>query len=381
MLFILLISVAAVLYSYFGYLCLLSIASQFVKREHIPDVNFLPTVSLLISVYNEEKIIEEKIRNSLKMDYPAELLEIIVISDGSTDNTDQNIKNYEQDGVILQRYDGRIGKTACLNQAVPKCSGDIVIFSDANSMYDQEAIRNLVRHFQNDDIGLVTGRTKYLMEIGSVITESTGLYTKLEVMTKRFESKIGSCIGADGAMFAIRKSLYKPLAFYDINDFVIPLTVIEKGYRAVIEEQAFCFEKTAEGSKGEFNRQVRITTRTIRAIFNHSKLLNPLRFPVIAFELISHKVLKFLTPLFLAIVFVTSMLLMQGGLGFMMTFLLQLFMYGATWLHHKTKYKISNRLFTLLSSFIMVSVAYLFGWLKYFSGETYSTWEPERKQD
>ncbi len=350
------------------------------KRSSQNQMNLTnPMVTLIISAYNEEKVIEEKIRNSLKLDYPVELLEIIVISDGSTDKTNQIVSKYEQNGVILQHYEGRIGKTACLNQAIAKCSGDLVIFSDANSMYNQDAVRQLVHHFQRDDIGLVTGRTKYLMETDNVTTESTSLYTRLEVLTKHFESRIGSCIGADGAIFAIRKTLYSPLASYDINDFVIPLTVIEKGYRVILEEQAFCFEKTAEGSKGEFNRQVRITNRTLRAIFNHIQLLNPFRYPVIAFEVVSHKVLKFLTPLFIAVIFVTSMVLMQQSRVFMMIFFLQLFIYGAIWLHHKTKYKISNRLFTLLSSFIMVSVAYLIGWLKYFSGETYSTWEPERK--
>jgi len=381
MLLVFLISIGAVCYAYFGYLCLLWIAALFVKREKIDGVDFLPTVSLLISVYNEEQVIEEKIHNSLKLDYPSELLEIIVISDGSTDNTNQIVKFYNQNGIILQHYEGRIGKTACLNLAIPKCTGMIIIFSDANSMYEKGAVRQLVRHFHKDTIGLVTGRTKYLMKTDNVTMESTSLYTKLEVLTKRFESRIGSCIGADGAIFAIRKILYSPLASYDINDFVIPLTVIEKGYRAVLEEQAFCFENTAEESKGEFNRQVRITNRTLRAIFNHRQLLNPFRYPVITFELVSHKVLKFLTPLLLAAIFVTSMLLMQMSIVFIIFSFLQLFVYGTILMQHKTKYKISNRLFTLVSSFIMVSAAYLMGWMKYFSGETFSTWEPERKQD
>ena len=381
MLYVFLISVAAVFYSYFGYLCLLWIVSGFVKECSCVDAGALPSVSLLISVYNEEGVIEEKVRNSLAIDYPKEMFEINVVSDGSTDNTDQIVKKYEQNGVILQHYEGRIGKTACLNQAVQKSCGDIVIFSDANSMYDQDAVRQLVCYFQNDDIGLVTGRTKYLMDTGNVTTESTGLYTRLEVMTKRFESKIGSCIGADGAMFAIRKSLYSPLASYDINDFVIPLTVIEKGYRAIVAEHAFCFEKTAKGSKGEFNRQVRITTRTIRAIFNHSHLLNPLHFSVIAFELVSHKLLKFFTPFFLVLIFFSSLFLMQKSILFMAFSLLQLLIYGSICLTQMAGIKVSNRMFRLLFSFVIVSAAYMVGWVKYFEGETFSTWEPERKQE
>lgn len=381
MLLVFLISVFAVVYTYIGYLGLLWILSNFVGKEIVATEILSPRVSLLISVYNEEEVIAEKIRNSLAIDYPDKLFEIVVVSDGSTDNTNQIVKEFEQNGVILQYYQGRIGKTACLNQAVAGCSGEIVIFSDANSMYEQNAVQHLVRHFQEESIGLVSGRTKYLMETDNETTESTSLYTKLEVITKRFESQIGSCIGADGAIFAIRKKLYSPLAPYDINDFVIPLIIVEKGFRAILEEQAFCYEQTAEASKGEFNRQVRITNRTLRAIFNHYQLLNPFRYPIISFELVSHKLLKFLTPIFLTAIFFSSMFLMQQGMVFIIFFFLQLIAYVMVWLQHKAIFTLPNRLFTLFSSFILVNTAYLMGWLKYFSGETYSTWEPERKQE
>lgn len=380
MFLIFLISIIILVYVYFGYILFLRLASFFVRSSAIGDSDYLINVTLLISVYNEERIIDAKIRNSLNLNYPSNLLEIIVVSDGSTDNTNNIVNKYKQNGVLLQHYDGRIGKTACLNQAISKCNGEIVIFSDANSMYDREAVRHIVRHFQKDDIGLVTGRTKYLVESDDRVTESTSLYTILEVLTKRLESRIGSCIGADGAIFAIRKKIYSPLAPHDINDFVLPLTVVEKGYRVILEEQAFCLEKTAQGSKGEFNRQVRITNRTLRAIFNHRHLLNPFKYPLISFEILSHKILRFLTPLFLAAIFTSSLFLADRSVFLMTIFVLQISLYVSLLFFYKAGYTVKNRLYALFASFIMVSIAYLIGWQKYLSGETFATWEPDRKK-
>lgn len=375
------ICVGMVFYAYLGYPAVLWFISIFFEKNRRERSDNLPSVSLIISVYNEEEIIEEKIHNTLAIDYPSELFEIYVVSDGSTDRTDELVNKYRSKGILLQHYEGRIGKSACLNLAVPKCSGEIVVFSDANSMYDTHAIKELVRGFTSNDIGLVTGRTQYLVEQDDGVTDSTGLYTRLEVLTKYFESRIGSCIGADGAIFALRKALFTPLASYDINDFVIPLTVIEKGYRVVLARQAFCTEKTAEGAKGEFNRQVRITGRTLRAIFNHRQLLNPLRFPMVSFELVSHKLIKFLTPFFLGAILLASFFLMWDSMIFKALFLVQVLMYTFIWMQHHFGISVPSRLLGWLSSFVMVNVAYCVGWVKYFSGETFSTWEPERQQE
>lgn len=382
MIFIFWLCIAAVFYAYFGYPLILWLIARFISnKQALPHTTKLPSVSLIISAYNEEDVIEEKILNSLSLDYPKELLEIIVVSDGSTDHTNEIAIKYSNEGVILQVYEGRIGKTACLNQAVPKCISDIIIFSDANSMYDESAVKQLVKHFQLPDVALVTGRTKYLSGSESAVTGSTGFYTKLETVTKRLESELGSCIGADGAIFAIRKEFYKPLSSYDINDLVIPLRILKSGYRAVIEENAFCYEKTAKDTKGEFSRQVRITNRTVRALFNHKQLLNPFKFPVISFEIISHKLLKLLTPFFLIIILISNLLMVTQGIFFAFTLVFQLLFYGTALLNHVSKNNSPNRLSSVISSFVVVSIAYLMGWIKYFAGETFSTWEPERKQD
>ena len=245
-------SIFVILYAYFGYpLCLYIISFTKPRRKIETITSRNPKVSLLISAYNEENVIEDKILNSLSLNYPKDLLEIVVVSDASVDRTDEIVRFYIQKGVLLRSYEGRIGKTACLNKAVPLSKGDIIVFSDANSKYDRDAIKHLVKRFNDPKVGLGTGSTKYNSKNPNSVSGSVGAYSKIEEITKKLESKIGSCVGADGAIFAIRKQLYQPLKEYDINDFVIPLHIIRQGYRAVLVEHAFCTEETAKGISGD----------------------------------------------------------------------------------------------------------------------------------
>ena len=379
-------SIFAIFYTYFGYpIALWTIA--FLKPNKLNELKqpndhnkpYEPTVSLLISAYNEEGIIKEKLKNALSLHYPTDKLEVIVISDASEDKTDEYVKQFSGDGVRLLRQETRQGKTAALNIAVPQARGEIIVFSDANSMYDRRAIKKLVKNFKNPAIGFVTGRTKYISSKGSLATESTSLYNKLERIVKRLESQIGSCVGADGAIFAIRKELYKPLNPYDINDFVIPLNIVEQGYRGVLDDEAFCMEETVRDTEGEFKRQVRITSRTIRAIVNNKALLNPMKFPLFTFELISHKLLKFMLPFLIITAFITNCLIVATGFLYYFTIALQVcFCVLAYWGHIDEKTQNGNRLTSMPYTFSLVNLAIFLGWIKYFSGETYSTWSPER---
>lgn len=203
------ISLAAILYTYIGYPFVLWILSFFKRKTpNVPLLNYQPKVSLLISAYNEEWIIRDKVINALSLEYPKDKLEIIVVSDASEDNTDKYVREFSTNGVRVIRQEERRGKTAALNLAVPETKGEIIIFSDANSFYDKKSISKLVSHFADPNIGLVSGSTKYFSAQGDRIMESANLYTRLERVTKRLESRLGSCVGADGAIFAIRKELY-----------------------------------------------------------------------------------------------------------------------------------------------------------------------------
>lgn len=337
----------------------------------------LPRVSLLISVYNEETVIDNKIRNALSMDYQKDLLEIVVVSDGSTDRTDEIVTQYATEGVVLRSYPGRIGKTECLNRAVPLAHGEIIVFSDANSEYDKYAIREMVRHFNKGSVGFVTGATRYLSGEGDHLRESIEIYSKIEHITKRLESVFGSCVGADGAIFSTRKSLYRRLNPYDINDLVTPFLIIKQRFQGIFEGRAWCFEKTAKDVRGEFSRQVRITNRTIRAIVNNRELLNPFRYGFFSFALFSHKICKLLTPFFLLFMLFSSAVLIPQGLFYGLMFAGQVLFYslaGAAFLSHWG----FSRFASIPKTFTASNFAIVIGWLKYFRGDTHTTWTTVR---
>jgi len=376
------VALLAILYAYVGYPALLWLLSRLTRldeRSRAEQSTRLPSVSLIVSAYNEEKVIGEKLKNALSLDFPRELLEIVVVSDGSTDRTGELVLQFAHQGVVLRHFEGRIGKTACLNRALPLATGQIIVFSDANSDYEKGALKALVHPFNKSTVGFVTGWTKYGSGDG-VAADSLGLYSRIELITKELESRVGSCIGADGAIFAIRKELYLPLKDYDINDFVIPLSINQQGYRGVLQRDAICFEKDAGGAKGEFHRQVRITNRTIRAIVNYRQLLNPLRFGLLSFELFSHKVCKFLVPLFMVALLVTNPVLAEQGGFFLMVLVAQGTFYAAAGAAlFVPKGSLFSRIVEAARTFVVVNTAIALAWVKYLQGETYTTWSPTNR--
>jgi len=377
------VSLLAISYAYIGYPAILWLASRlggFGQKNAAGQGTQLPSVTLIVSAYNEESVIGEKIENALSLDYPRELLEIVIISDGSTDRTGEIVLKFANQGVVLRHYEGRIGKTACLNRALPLAAGGIIVFSDANSTYEKGALKALLRPFQDKTVGFVTGWTQYGSGEDMSAADSLGVYSKLELITKELESRLGSCIGADGAIFAIRKELYLPLNDYDINDFVIPLSINEQGYRGVLQREAICFEKDAGSPKGEFRRQVRITSRTIRATMNYRQLLNPFRFGLLSFELFSHKVCKFLVPIFMVAMLVTNLILAVNGTFFLMALIAQgIFYVAAGSASFVPKKSVLSRMVEAAKIFVVVNAAIALAWAKYWQGETYTTWSPTNR--
>lgn len=361
------------IYSYAVYPLILYGVSRALHRNWHQQ-NIEPSVSVIISVYNEEAVIREKLSNALALDYPGELLEIVVSSDGSTDRTNEIVSEISDPRLVLKAFTDRLGKTACLNRVVPEARGEIVIFTDANSIFPQDLVRNVVGNFADKDIGLVTGWTKYTDVSGS--NETTGLYTRIEKITKYCESLVASCVGADGAVFAMRKNLYRPLRDDDINDFVIPLHVIEQGKRVVLDPEAFCWELSTTEAFSEYRRQVRITTRTLRAIRRNIRFLNPFRFGHFAFFLFSHKVLRFLVPFFIVGVLVTNVLIFRGS--HLYTFLLsgQCLIFGLAVLSMVGLFR--GRIAAILQYFFTTAGAQAVGWLRMFSGISDKTWTPQR---
>jgi len=356
-------------YSYVIYPLLLKLLKPFYDLEIRSGDDTCP-VTIIISAYNEATVIGKKIENSLALEYPQNELEIIVVSDGSTDGTDEIVRQYAGRNVVLISSEIRRGKTAGLNTALTRVNGEIVIFTDADSMFPIDTVKKISEFFNDDSVGLVTGTTSYMVEGEEGMARSTGIYTKLEKLIKYLETLSGSCVGADGAIFAIRKNLYMPLRDDDINDFIIPLNVIRSGKRVVLREDLICIEPPSTDEKSAFLRQARISNRTLRALFRNVDLLNFIKFKNFSFKLISHKYIRLSTPLFMLALIPLNLFLLGKGNQFVFLMIAQVIFYGVAIVGSKIE------LFKSFHHFVLVQIAILYGWYLYLRGENMVTWNP-----
>ncbi len=305
-------SVAIIVYNYFLYPVILIIARKLTRnRAELKTADFTPRVTLIISAFNEDKVIGQKIENALSLDYPRDRLEVLVVSDASTDKTDAIVREWEKKDarVRLLRMPERRGKTAGLNRAVQEARGEILVFSDANAIYNINAIKELVKYFQRPDVGYVVGKAVYLEEGASPAGNSEGLYWKYELWLKELESDFHSVVGGDGAIYAIRKELFDPLQEDDINDFVNPLQIIAKGFRGVFNPRAVCYEYAADQFEKEYNRKRRIVNRSWRAFKRYLHLFSWSRHGKFLFLLFSHKVIRWFNWVFLAAIYISTIII------------------------------------------------------------------------
>ncbi|MGE3999267.1 MAG: glycosyltransferase family 2 protein, partial [Planctomycetaceae bacterium] len=282
-------SFTAVAATYAVYPACLLVLSRFRQRTQPQPLE--PSTTLIISAFNEADVIREKLENSLALDYPADRLEVMVISDASQDGTDDIVRSFSDSGVRLCRKEQRRGKSAGLSRFVPQASGEILVFSDANSIYEPDAIRRLVRHFNDDGVGFVVGHQRYYDD-ASISSTSESLYWRYETAIKVLESRVGSVVCGDGAIMAIRSELFEPLSADDINDLALPLKIVIRGYRGVFDPEAICYEHTAADMAAEFRRRVRIVNRSFRAVYRNWKALSPIHVGWFAVQLFLHKVVR-----------------------------------------------------------------------------------------
>ena len=285
----------------------------------------LPSVTLIIAAYNEERVIEAKIRNSLETDYPRERLHILVVSDGSTDSTSQIVKRFQDQGVQSLHEPARRGKTAALNRAVARATSEIVVFSDANNMFEKNALRELVRHFSDPRIGGVCGLKQIYDSPERESSQGDSLYWKYESAIKESESRLGSITNADGEIFAVRRDLYQPVDDAVINDDAeITLVLARKGHRVLYERRAVSYEHASIRIEDDFHVKVRMVSGGFQTVARHwTFLLLPRSW--FAFSFISHKLLRWLAPEFMILIAVTSLWLIYRPFFFGMAMLQGIF--------------------------------------------------------
>lgn len=306
------VSAFLVVYPYLVYPALLGLLRRVMPRPP-RKASIEPTVSLLVAAYNEEDVIAAKIENSLALDYPAERLETVVASDGSSDATNAIAARYA-DGkrVRLIAFSPNRGKLAALNDVIPQLTGEIVVFSDASSMLTPESLRILVRSFADPEVGAVSGSYLVRNPARAALGKQEDFYWRFETALKAAEGELNSTLGAHGALYAIRRELYPfPERGVINDDFVIPLRIVARGYRAVYEPGAVAVEEAHE-MEG-FRRRVRITSGNIQQLSELPRLLMPLR-AMPLFFFVSHKAMRLLVPPAMVVCFIANLFLLQSPL-------------------------------------------------------------------
>ncbi|MES2647833.1 MAG: glycosyltransferase [Bacteroidota bacterium] len=385
------ISFAIIFYTFIGYglvLYLLIRIKRMVAGKPKPIITGAdykwPTVSFIVAAYNEEYILNEKILNSLQLDYPADLMEYIVITDGSTDGSGYIVSAFSQ--VKLMHLPGRNGKLAAMERAIAAANGEILIFSDANTFLNKEAIQEICKHYNNNKTGAVAGEKKVMTPGQDDAVASESMYWKYESTLKKWDSELYSVVGAAGELFSVRKSLYIPVPKDTIlDDFMISLRIAEKGYKVVYEPKAYAAEFSSENVAEEYKRKVRIAAGGIQSILRLKALLLPFPQPVLWFQYISHRVLRWtVTPFLLVLLYIINFLIIiqrPDAYFYWMVFVMQTLFYCMAMLGWYFENKsIKVKIFFIPFYFCMMNVAVIAGIKRYFSGRQSVKWEKAKRR-
>jgi cellulose synthase/poly-beta-1,6-N-acetylglucosamine synthase-like glycosyltransferase len=337
------------------------------------------SVSIIVTAYNEEKGILAKLENLLSLDYPSDLVDIIVASDASSDTTDELVRNCGSNRVQLLRIEGRNGKTSCQNAASAIVHGEILVFTDATTRLDAGALRALVRRFYSADVGCVAGRLMYESRTENVTGQGGEAYWDYEIKLRIAESALGSLVGVSGCLYAVRRSAYRAINPGLISDFVISMKMREQSLRTVLAMNAICYEETLTRGSHEMSMRVRVAIRSINALIYERRFLNPWRYGVFAWQLWSHKLLRYASPFLWLIALGTNIALMLRSPFYVALFVCQI----AVILAGIVGFALQSRLARLgiLSRpyyFLLTNIASFLAALRYAKGERMVTWKPLR---
>lgn len=383
------LSLFLIFYTFLGYGILLFVLVR-IKRffgkkstHRVADPSSLPTLTIVVAAYNEEGIIAQKIRNTLSLDYPKHLLNIIFVTDGSSDRTSEIVSQYP--AIKLMHSAERKGKINAIHRVMETISTEIVVFTDANTFLNHLALLNITRHYVDPQVGAVSGEKRVSMDASADATAGEGFYWKYESMLKKWDSELYSVVGAAGELFSVRRSLYQPVPEDTIlDDFMISLRIAGQGYRIVYEPEAYAVEQSSENMEEERKRKIRISAGGIQSILRLLPLLNPFRYPVLSFQYVSHRVLRWtLTPLALiAAIFLNIALFWQSrepayglilaaqGLFYSMAL--------AGWLFERKSIKI-KALFVPYY-FCMMHYAVFAGFFRFLTGKQSAAWEKAKRK-
>ena len=367
-----------VVYTYLIYPALLWLLAAGRKMPEYAPLSEWPTASLIIAAHNEEAVLRTKLENALAMDYPAERLDIIVVSDASTDGTDRIAAEFAARGVRLHRQEVRGGKTEAQNAGVRLARGQFVAFSDANSMYAPSALKRLLAPFADERIGCVCGELQYANPDEQGAGKGEGLYWRYEQFLKRRESLLSSALGANGAIYALRRELFVELRGDIISDFVAPLHAWRRGFRIAYEPTAVATEHSSGRFGDEFRRRRRIVSRSLYGLWTEAGVLNPFAHFFFAFQMFSHKLLRWLVPVWLLVVLAVNIPLAESEYyGLLLA--LQVAFYGLAALGLLLPERLGRYwLFYVPTYFTATNLGTLLGLLSFLMGRRHRVWQPTR---
>ena len=369
------VSLSMIVYAYFGYplvLYLIRLCRASDTRKEPSDDGFTPTISLVMPAYNEEGTIEAKIRNIFTLEYPREKLQAIVVSDGSTDATNSIVRKYLDEGVTFIPMESRRGKAQALNAGLSVATGDIVVFTDASILLEPDSLRSIVGRFRDEKIGCVSGSDRIQDGGGE------GIYGRYELFLRDLESAVHSIVGASGSFYAQRRRICLPFLEGLAPDFLSALTTVESGYRAVSEPTACGQMASAKKAKDEFRRKERTVIRGMTTLYHKRNLLNPFRFGLFSLSLWSHKVIRWLVPFFMILLFLSNAFLL-GERFYGTVFISQCVFYVAASVSLLGNGMSRNPLSKLPYFFCVSNAAILVATMKYMTGSRQELWSPTKR--
>ncbi|MCC2641093.1 MAG: hypothetical protein K0S45_1506 [Nitrospira sp.] len=369
-------SLAFILYAYVGYLLVLMVVSR-IRNRPVLARDIQPTVSLVITAYNEEMRIEEKILNSLQQQYPRERLEIVVASDCSSDRTDEIVRGYASAGVRLIRAPERKGKEAAQKVAVSQTSGEVLVFSDVATTLPPLGVANIVKSFHDPSVGCVSSVDKFVDAEGNLSGE--GAYVKYEMLLRRFETQVNTLVGLSGSFFAARRTVCTPWAEDLQSDFNTLLNSMKAGLRGVSDSQSIGYYRNLTDEKKEYQRKVRTVLRGIAVLMRSLPMLNPFRYGMFAWQLFSHKLCRWLVPFAMIAAFISNVVLATHSAFYRVLLVGQAIFYVLAAAYAGCDWMPKSNLLRLPSFFVLVNLSILDAWMRFLRGDRVFRWEPSKR--
>ena len=363
-------------YSYFIYpllLLMLRIVVNTPSNKLQPSGEF-PSLSLIITAHNEEGRIADKLQNSLAIDYPEDKIEIIVASDHSTDNTDEIVKGM---GIKLVQAEVRKGKEYAQWLAVQQAKGDIIVFSDVATLVPRDAFYTIAEIFRDPHTGAVSSEDQFITENGRVVGE--GLYVRYEMWLRKLESDLSGLVGLSGSFFAARREICENWDILAPSDFNTALNCITKGYIAVADGRLIGMYKDVKDSSVEYRRKVRTIIRGITAIYRKPEVLNPFKYGLFSFQVWGHKIMRWLVPWLMVIIFILSFLLYEYHLVYRIIFWLQMIFYGVVVIGCTSELLRSHFLVRIPYYFVQTNTAIAHATISFLSGKRVTLWTPSAR--